>query len=352
MYKVLAVFKSGNLLENSMFFPFTCFCFHLFKAMKRFQKYGLCLDPSKKYSLLDEIGSHFLDLAIELTRQGKSFSIVLDNIDWEIRAHDVRENHQNTSEHAVASSLVFDRVSSEHLPDCGPQKDIKTVDPRIFLLRDDELSEIACHYRIYAARIIVKVFPKLHFISVLLPKHIPHQYSEEMKLKSEVITMPVLMKDEKKYADCVDVMDTFEEWIREIYTKASNGLRNAVPHPPPGARSPIHGPSRPDQPASHAPPVPDPVDPLCGVKVPCIGDQLTRVRFAGAKDLRAGAHTSKDRLDHLYPFRCAGWHTKRSFLKVGLQDSRTKVHGSCSSTDSATSYPLCNHHPLPRPKMK
>ena len=40
-----------------------------FKAMKRFQKFGLCLDPSKKYDILDEIGSHFLDQAVELTRQ-------------------------------------------------------------------------------------------------------------------------------------------------------------------------------------------------------------------------------------------------------------------------------------------
>ena len=51
-------------------------------------------------------------------------------------------------------------------------------------------------------------------------------------------------------------------------------------------------------------------DPLARVRIPCFGDQLTRVRLAGAKDLRAG------RLDHLYPFRIVDWHTKRSFLKV------------------------------------
>ena len=86
---------------------------------------------------MDEIGAHFLDWAVELTKQGKRFSIVLDNIDWEIRAHDMREGHQNVSEHAVASTLVFDRVPSDHLPDSGPKKDIKTVSPDFFLLSDE-----------------------------------------------------------------------------------------------------------------------------------------------------------------------------------------------------------------------
>ena len=59
-------------------------------------------------------------------------------------------------------------------------------------------------------------------------------------------------------------------------------------------------------------------DPL--PKVPCYGDQLTRVRMAGAKDLRAGSHTPRDRVEHIYPFRFVDWHTKRSFLKVGLMN--------------------------------
>ena len=79
---------------------------------------------------------------------------------------------------------------------------------------------------------------------------------------------------------------------------------------------PIAAPSRPDQPASHVLPTPEPGDPLAKVKVPIFGDQLTRVRLAGAKDLRAGCRTPQDRLDHLYPYKIVDWHTKRSFLKV------------------------------------
>ena len=181
----------------------------------------MCLDPSKKYDILDEIGSHFLDQAVELTRQGGGeFCVVLDNIDWEIKVHDMGQEDQNVSEHAVASTIVFDRVKSSHLPENGPKRDINTTAPGIFLLSDEDLSEIADRYRIYAARIFVEFFPALDFLADLLPKHIPHEYSELMKQKSDIITMPVLMKEEKKYADCVDAMDTLETWIHDIYTKA------------------------------------------------------------------------------------------------------------------------------------
>ena len=57
-------------------------------------------------------------------------------------------------------------------------------------------------------------------------------------------------------------------------------------------------------------------DPVMNVHIPCFGDQLTRVRMAGAKNLRAGAHSPKDKFEHLYPFRIVHWHFKKSYLKV------------------------------------
>ena len=95
----------------------------------------------------------------------------------------------------------------------------------------------------------------------------------------------------KKYSDLVDVLDQLEVWAREIYAKAG---RSAPPPPTSNedhvpAGPPIAAPSGPDQPASHVPPVPCVEDHLAKVKIPCFGDQITRVRLAGAKDLRAGS---------------------------------------------------------------
>lgn len=97
------------------------------------------------------------------------------------------------------------------------------------------------------------------------------------------------------------------------------------PDQPPAFPPLVEVPTQPDQPRSHIPPDASDFDPLQGIKIPCFGDELTRVRFAGARDLRSGCHTAKQRLDHLYPYRIVGWHTKRSFLKVNLKFSSVSI---------------------------
>ena len=135
-----------------------------------------------------------------------------------------------------------------------------------------------------------------------------------MALQSVVVPMLVLINNEKKYSYSVDVLDQLEVWVREIHTKAGLCAPPVGEHVAPGSQ--IADPSRADEPAFHIPPIPQADEPLAKVKIPCFADQLTRVRLACAKNLRASSYTTQDRLDHLYPFRIVDWHTKRSFLKV------------------------------------
>ena len=175
---------------------------------------------------------------------------------------------------------------------------------------------IRCRYRILLAQILFEHFPELCLFKPHISAHTECLFSEKTSMKSEVITLPVLMKDEKKYADCVDVLDQLEKWTQKLYSDAE---LCSIPNPTGNTDQPAIGNrSRPDQPASHVHPVPSCDDPLSGIKIPCYGDQLTRVRLAGAKDLRAGCHSAAERLDHLYPFCIVDWHTKRSFLKVTI----------------------------------
>ena len=269
--------------------------------------------------MLDDIGNHFLDHAVDLVKSGRKFVYVVDNIDWEEKVRDMRAYYQNKSVHACATSMVFNRVSSDHLPVNGPQKDIATCNfQEIVSVSDEEMGTIRSRYKVFIARILVQKFTELLGIKPYIPEDLVlHENSEKTALKSEIIILPVLMKDEKKYSDYVDVLDQLEQWAEDLY-KAS-GMYNFDQSS--STALIVQVPTRPDQPRSHIPPVGVQTDPLQGVKIPCFGDELTRVRFAGARDLRSGCHTPKQRLDHLYPYRIVGWHAKRSFLKVNFKIS-------------------------------
>ena len=219
---------------------------------------------------------------------------------------------QNKSVHAVTTSIVFNRVFDKGLPDSSPQQDLKDCDVhQLVNINPLELEAIRSRYRILVAKLIFEHFTCFAMFKPYMPESTVCSHAEEMARKSEVIT---IMKDEKKYAEVVDILDQLEKWTHEIYAAA--GLCSPNTESSDDATPTIGTTSRPDQPASHVPPVATDCDPLRGVRVPCYGDQHTRVRFAGALDLRAGCHSAKQRLDHLYPICIVDWHTKRSFLKV------------------------------------
>ena len=162
--------------------------------------------------LFDNIGQSFLDRAVELVKSGYRFVFVLDNIDWEEKAHDMRKDNQNTSVHAVAASIVFNRIPNEELPDSEPQQDLRKCNVnQLVKVTASEMDCIRKRYRTFVQDILFEHFPFFSTFKLsLFDEGTYCHYSDEMAKKSETITMPILMKDEKKYAECVDVMDTLE----------------------------------------------------------------------------------------------------------------------------------------------
>ena len=170
--------------------------------------------PAMKPKIQENIGSHFLDHADELVKEGKKFVLVLDNIDWEVKVHDMRSGNQNKSVHTVATSIVFDRVATDDLPDNGPKKCLSDCNMKELLkISEQEQRCTRERYNIFLGRILVELFPVFQFLSDVVPVRTPCRYQAEMSFESTVVPLPVLMKDEKKYAEVVDVLDQLEVWV-------------------------------------------------------------------------------------------------------------------------------------------
>ncbi|XP_066930300.1 uncharacterized protein [Clytia hemisphaerica] len=192
------------------------------KLQQRLNRMGVCLSYSTRDTLLNAIGSHFMDKAVVLLKKGATLRGTGDNWDLKIKMDHMRKAIQN-----------------------------------------------------------------------------------------KISTLPIIDADEAKYQDCVKILRTYEKWIWELYDKA--GL--APPEIPDIVVDvvPESNQADPGQPMAQV--VFTSNDPMKDNKIVFAGDQLSRIRFSGAKDLLQGCHTPTDRLEHCSPFKPVMWHTKASLLQ-------------------------------------
>lgn len=278
---------------------------------------GFCLSHTSKIKLLDILGNHFADSAIDQVRLGNKLHGTGDNWDMKIRPHDMLSTHQNTDLHYFASNLIVERVPCDHLSTTSPQKDILSLPNSAFLISLAEATKLREDFKVLVARVLVTNIPQLTFLKSIVPEHIPHKYQQEMAKKSTIIPLPMQMKDEKKYEDVVDILDSYEQELEDIYIRAGVVRKPKGPEQEQPVRITSGESATPDQAAAHFN-KDDANDHMKGISVPFGGDQMTRVRFAGAKDLRAGAHTAKQRFDHCSPFVSELFHTKMAYVQVKI----------------------------------
>ena len=100
-----------------------------------------------------------------------------------------------------------------------------------------------------------------------------------MKVKNEVIPLPVMHKNEQSYPEVVDILASYQEMCENTCKAAGKDID----------------------------------------KVHIGGDQLTRERFSGAKRLRAAALTETERLEALFPITFELFHLQMAVLALFYQ---------------------------------
>ena len=161
---------------------------------------------------------------------------------------------------------VCSRVPSPPLDDRSSIDAFGSLQPSAFLPTIHDIRAIQDNLEVLVSHYLCRNVK--HLLNVV-PAHIPHQYSGEMAKKFKVIVLDVLMKNEAKNADMLDIMQTMQHYLRENFP-----LEQRV---------------------------------LFG------GDQLER--HVGAKRHMMDGDTSKDNLDE-FEIQTEDWHALMSFLGV------------------------------------
>ena len=86
-----------------------------------------------------------------------------------------------------------------------------------FLPTCDDVHKVKTNLVIIVSRVLTQYITALTPLSKAIPKHITHRYSTEMSKKSEVVVLDVLMKNETKHADMIDIMNTMQDYLGSDY---------------------------------------------------------------------------------------------------------------------------------------
>ncbi|XP_065926400.1 uncharacterized protein [Magallana gigas] len=156
-------------------------------------------------------------------------------------------NNKAKDYHFFASDWVADRVSAklEDLNERSPVGDSNQLSYMNFIPTPAENIQFKNYLKVLLGRKIVYHMPEFKWMDKVIPDHIPHNLQQEMSTASQIFMLPVLLKNEACYSDCLHILDSYVEDMNRIYAKAGRGGE------------------------------------LDKLQVPVGGDQLTRVRLEG-----------------------------------------------------------------------
>ena len=115
------------------------------------------------------------------------YQIIGDNVDMYVKTKHMSSDKQNKSIHWFAMNAIQDRVSLK----CTRTDQIKSildVENSEFLPSAEDNSKLLQDFIPLASRVLVNKVPDLQCLKGAVMKHIPHQYSQQMKKKSAQVS--------------------------------------------------------------------------------------------------------------------------------------------------------------------
>ena len=179
----------------------------------RLNHINICTSYSATLQLISEISKLNVAPLKKWRDEGIVFKFWGDNVDKQQKVRDIRSDHQGSMLHMYSILIGRSRTQNSLLPYSGQVSSFADVSAEFFLPTADDVNDLKANLVILVSRALTDYFPQLASFRKVIEKHIQHRYSREMSQKSEVYVLDVLMKNEAKHKDMIDIMTTLQEYL-------------------------------------------------------------------------------------------------------------------------------------------
>eukprot|EP00731_Ephydatia_muelleri_P025731 Em0017g814a len=252
------------------------------------------------------------------------FKLIGDNIDKNIKPRDMRINNQTKSLHYFHAFAVKDRINFSDITNNAELVFPDDIDYSVFYPNDDDDAQLVSNFQTLVTRIFVEYIPHLQHLFGKVTHNIQHKYSKNMSIKSTVVPLGVILKNENILNDMVDILDVLHQYVPKTTTTQTY---NTCAEDGSTRTTEVH--------IDHINPV------LIG------GDQLTVARVRGSQDALLNSESGMQRVQGLIPV-IEDWHTKMCYMQgsggnlvtgcTHQAKSGTKVALACLGCDQTCHY--------------
>jgi len=173
-----------------------------------------------KFSILDEASAVSHQQIVESIIVNPLVKITGDNLDMYIHTSHMSSEKQNRDLHLYTSNLIFSRVATTDVSNSPPGICANMISVDDCFPSDLENDCLMNNYAVIIGRLFADKIPAFSWLKNVLPEHIPHEYSHQMSQKSTVYALPLLMKNETKLDECVDILESHEEDMISFFKAA------------------------------------------------------------------------------------------------------------------------------------
>ena len=216
-----------------------------------------------------------------MLKSGSHIRLVGDNINWHISISDERIGHSGYMRNGFAIIAVVQNCDFSNRDTTCPQRDYTTLAVDDFIPSNDDVSHVKREYCILMARAVTNLIPCFQSFRQIScrPIQVPLQFTS---IANKVLPFSIVMKNEQKYSETVEILDAYEIKLKTCYTKT--GLPFEI------------------------------------VKIQCGGDQMTCERFSGAKCLRPNHTDPEAAFVNLSLITYEFVHQHMNFVKIIFAD--------------------------------